>query len=99
MSPFWYACLPARLLFAALVLRFPKFGLLALIPAIGFAYLAVNPAARTEGAFGQTTWWAPWRGVHSVLWGAAAFAPHPWSAGILTVDALLGAVLKASRGD
>lgn len=98
MDAFWWKCLPARLFFAWLVYLWPRAGLLAILPALGFAYLAAFPSERTSGMAGQATWWAPWRWVHALLWGSAAAAPHPTAAAILTFDALLGAALKASQG-
>lgn len=71
-------------------------GLLALLPAIGFAYLFVS-GARTTGAevFGDKIWWNALRPLHALLyalfaWYAIHGKAHAWQ--FLAMDALVGLV-------
>jgi len=101
-ATFWLGCIPARLLVAKLVLEIPRLGLLCLVPAVVFGYLAFAPKVRPLGAFGQPAWWEPWRAVHALLWGAAgvatAFERRQIACAAIVIDTAIGGALKAMRG-
>lgn len=76
---FLFVCIPTRLLFVYIAKNtppsfLPLLGYLALLPAIGFAYLFLS-GTRTSGpeTFGEKIWWNNLRPIHALLYFAFAY--------------------------
>ena len=71
-------------------------GYVALLPAIGFAYIFMTNSRQTGAeVFGEKIWWNHLRPVHALLYGLFAFSAitknkHAWK--FLGVDVLLGVI-------
>jgi len=96
---FIFGCMGARLFLvyaAKNIIRkyLPIMGYLAALPSFGFAYAYIT-GGRSEGAFGQKTWWNDLRPVHAVLYGLFAWNAINKRAGswkFLFADAILGLI-------
>jgi len=92
-------CIPARLFLVWLAKKtpltyLPYLGVLALLPAIGFLYLYFTGKRQigleTQGA---PIWWAPFRLIHGLIYGAFAYAAirqYARAYQILLLDVCLG---------
>lgn len=76
---FLLGCIPTRFFLVYLAKHsplqyLPLLGYIALLPAIGFAYLFIT-GKRQYGSetFGEKIWWAPIRPVHSLLYFLFAY--------------------------
>ena len=74
----------------------PYLGYLALLPAIGFAYIYLSKARETGlEVFGGKIWWNDLRPLHATFYGLFAYnaiQKNPKSWMILLVDTLVGLV-------
>lgn len=102
---FLLACIPARILLALLPLYIDAsylryYGLLLLIPTIGFLYLYFTNARLNAPEGGGLTWWAEYRLIHGLLYLSAtimAFQEKKLAWVPLTIDVILGLVLFLFR--
>ena len=72
----------------------PLMGYVALLPAIGFAYIYITKL-RTKGILGQDAWWDDMRPVHSLLYGLFAYNAIIKNRGawiFLLIDVIIGLV-------
>lgn len=76
---FLLLCIPIRIIIA-LIAKYvdkkylPYLGYLAIIPAIGFAYIFIFGKRKTGGeTFGQKIWWNHLRPVHSFMFALFAY--------------------------
>jgi len=105
MLLFLLACIPVRILLALLPLYIDTsylryYGLLLLIPTIGFLYLYFNNARLNAPEGGGITWWAEYRLIHGLLYLSAtimAFQEKKLAWVPLTIDVILGLVLFLFR--
>ena len=96
---FLLGCITIRLLFVYISMKInidylPILGYLALIPAIGFAYIYMT-GSRTTGpeVFGDTIWWNHLRPIHSLLYfgfAVMAIAKNNNAYIMLGIDVMLG---------
>ncbi len=74
----------------------PYLGYLAIIPAIGFAYIYATDSRQTGGeVFGDKIWWNDLRPIHALLYGLFAYgAIHKQSDSwkFLLADVILGLI-------
>lgn len=72
----------------------PILGYIALIPAIGFAYLYITDSRKTGGeTFNEKIWWTDLRPIHACLYLCFALyalkkSEHAWI--VLVVDVIIG---------
>lgn len=102
MYLFLFGCIPTRLLFVLLAgicpLKYlPALGLLALIPAIGFATIFLGDLRKTgfEVVSGKKVWWNDLRPIHSLFYlGFAMYAikKRPFAWVFLLLDVIFGFV-------
>jgi|TARA_B110000967_G_C18600121_1_gene418787 hypothetical protein len=102
---FLLACIPARIILALLPLYIessylPYYGLLLLIPTLGFLYLYFNNLRLNAVEAGGHTWWADYRLIHGLLYLCASIYALQekilaWIP--LTIDVVLGLVLFIIR--
>jgi len=96
---FLVGCIGARSLFAYIAKtidpkHLPILGCIALIPAIGFAYLYITDSRNTGGEVsGEKIWWDDLRPIHSILYFSFAYLsikkdPRAWT--ILLLDIIIG---------
>ena len=75
MVYFLIGCMGTRTGLTYLAFKSPKtakkWAPLALVPAIGFAYLTFD-SSRDRGGFGGKIWWKSLRPVHALLWAGFA---------------------------
>ena len=98
---FLFLCIPARITIA-LIAKYvntkylPYLGYLALLPAIGFAYIFIFGKRKTVGeTFGQKIWWNNLRPVHSFMFALFAYLAinkNTNSNLVLFADAFIGLV-------
>jgi hypothetical protein len=98
---FLIGCMGTRFFFVYLAkvidLKYlPYLGYLALLPAIGFAYIYLSKARETGlEVFGGKIWWNDLRPLHATFYGLFAYnaiQKNPKSWMILLVDTLVGLV-------
>ena len=76
---FLLLCIPARIVFVFIAniidkKYLPYLGYLALLPAIGFAYIFIFGKRKKGGeTFGQKIWWNNLRPIHSILYFIFAY--------------------------
>jgi len=76
---FLLLCIPVRLGFVVIAKKvdkkyLPYLGYLAILPAIGFAYIYISGKRKTGGeTFGQKIWWNNLRPLHSILYFMFAY--------------------------
>ena len=76
---FLLLCIPVRLGFVVIAKKvdkkyLPYLGYLAILPAIGFAYIYISGKRKTGGeTFGQKIWWNNLRPLHSTLYFIFAY--------------------------
>ena len=98
---FLFGCIPTRLFFVFVAKNIsanllPYIGYLALLPAIGFAYIFVTNSRNTGvEVFGDKIWWNNLRPIHSFLYFMFAFNAinkntDAWI--YLLVDVILGSI-------
>ena len=95
---FLFGCIPARIGLAILPAYIDKeslfyYGLILLLPAIGFLYLYFTHSRQTAFEAGGKTWWSELRLIHGLLYLAAAIYAIQMKnvASIpLTIDVLFG---------
>jgi hypothetical protein len=95
---FLLGCMPVRVALAVVAKMYPHllptFGMLALIPAIGFMAIYLTNTRKTGlETFGRPIWWNNLRPIHSFLYFAFAAAamhksPDAWM--ILAIDVIIG---------
>ena len=99
---FLLGCIPSRIFIAYLASVMPLkwlpiMGYIALIPAIGFAYLFISGSRKTGGeVFGDKIWWNNLRPFHSFMyfWFAVnAIQRVSWSWKILAADVIVGLIM------
>jgi hypothetical protein len=98
---FLFGCIGTRFLFVYIAknidLKYlPYLGYLALLPAIGFAYIYLTKSRETgPEVFGAKIWWNDLRPIHSTLYGLFAYNaingnPNSWM--FLLVDVTFGLI-------
>ena len=76
---FLLLCIPVRIGFVVIANKvdkkyLPYLGYLAILPAIGFAYIYISGKRKTGGeTFGQKIWWNNLRPLHSTLYFIFAY--------------------------
>ena len=76
---FLLLCIPVRIGFVVIAKKvdkkyLPYLGYLAILPAIGFAYIYIFGKRKTGGeTFGQKIWWNNLRPLHSILYFIFAY--------------------------
>ena len=76
---FLLLCIPVRIGFVFIAKKvdikyLPYLGYLAILPAIGFAYIYISGKRKTGGeTFGQKIWWNNLRPLHSILYFIFAY--------------------------
>tara|TARA_Y100001936_G_scaffold114996_1_gene112679 strand:+ start:2521 stop:2895 length:375 start_codon:yes stop_codon:yes gene_type:complete len=76
---FLLLCIPVRIGFVVIAKKvdkkyLPYLGYLAILPAIGFAYIYISGKRKTGGeTFGQKIWWNNLRPLHSTLYFIFAY--------------------------
>ena len=96
---FLFGCIGTRFFFVyvakTISLHYlPYLGYLALLPAIGFAYIYLTKSRQTgPEVFGAKIWWNDLRPIHAILYGLFAYNaihrnPKSWM--FLLVDVLFG---------
>lgn len=95
---FYFACIPMRLLLAYIAYSIPKqylpyFGLLLLVPAIGFLTLYVFGLRQYAPEAQGKTWWNYMRPIHGLLYLLASYGSFyraPWVWKVLLCDVIVG---------
>ena len=98
---FLLLCIPSRIIIA-LIAKYtnpkylPYLGYLAIIPAIGFAYIFIfGKRKKGEETFGQKIWWNHMRPIHSFMFALFAYQAinkNTNSHIVLFIDAFIGLV-------
>lgn len=98
---FLLGCIPVRLALVYLAKNLPDkyltyMGYIALLPAIGFAYIFMTGGRKTGGeVFGGKIWWNNLRPIHSIFYFAFAYMAiqhKPNSYIPLLIDVVIGLV-------
>lgn len=98
---FLIGCVGVRLLIAYLakiinINYLPVMGYIAMLPAIGFAYIFLTGSRKTGAeVFGGKIWWNNLRPIHAILYALFAYNainknPNSWK--ILLADVILGLI-------
>lgn len=98
---FLIGCVGVRLLIAYLakiinINYLPVMGYLAILPAVGFAYIFLTGSRKTGAeVFGGKIWWNNLRPIHAILYALFAYNainknPNSWK--ILLADVILGLI-------
>ena len=101
---FIFGCVFSRLLITYLVMKYSHynqnnviFGLISLIPAIGFAYIYLTGARKTGAeVFGDIIWWNNLRPIHSLLYFLFAILSiygYNKAYRVLLLDVIIGFVM------
>jgi hypothetical protein len=98
---FLLLCIPSRIIIA-LIAKYidnkylPYLGYLAILPAIGFAYLFIYGKRKSGGeTFGQKIWWNHMRPIHSFMFALFAYlaiSKNKDSYIVLSIDVFIGLV-------
>tara|TARA_B100000131_G_scaffold300802_1_gene322472 strand:+ start:16 stop:390 length:375 start_codon:yes stop_codon:yes gene_type:complete len=98
---FLLLCIPVRIGFVFIAKKvdikyLPYLGYLAILPAIGFAYIYIFGKRKTGGeTFGQKIWWNNLRPLHSILYFIFAYLALKKSNNayiILLLDVIIGLI-------
>ena len=97
---FLLGCIGLRTLFVIIAKNNPKYlpymGYLAILPALGFAYIYLTNSRETGAeVFGEKIWWNDLRPVHAFLYASFAYSAinnYDKSWMILLADVLIGSI-------
>jgi len=98
---FWLCCIPMRLLIVWYTKNYPSKNTGYLLSVISFSFLYLyfnNLRLRAAESSTGTTWWAPYRLIHGLLYLAAAiymFREKQYGWVPLLMDVLLGLFIKS----
>ena len=96
---FLFGCILVRSLFVLVAMKankkyLPYFGILAILPAVGFLYIYFGNYRKKGGeTFGQKIWWNHLRPIHALFYLTFAYlaikkSPHSYK--LLLIDVILG---------